>query len=133
MTLTANQQYVLTALREASNPLSAYALLEQLRKPGFSAPAQVYRALDKLIEHGLAYRLETLNAYVACSHQSHCERNLMAFAICDTCGQADEFEVNDGDLRHWAKSHAFDLERTVIEIRGRCATCARHRNKGAMS
>ena len=125
MQLTANQQYVLTGLKEADSPLSAYSLLERLRKPGFSAPAQVYRALDRLIERGLVHRLETVNAYVACSHPTDCKHGSVAFAICDTCGYTDEFAVNDSDLRHWAKNHAFCLDATVIEIRGRCAICAK--------
>jgi Fur family zinc uptake transcriptional regulator len=124
MQLTANQQYVLVALQQANSPLNAYELLEQLRKPGFNAPVQVYRALDKLVEHGLVHRLETLNAYVTCSHPNNCEQGFTAFAICNTCGHADEFEVKDVGLRHWAKNHAFIIENTVIEIRGQCAACS---------
>lgn len=124
MKLTANQQYVLAALRQAKSPLSAYALLDQLRKPGFNAPAQVYRALERLMGHGLAHRLETLNAYVACSHPNGCERSVTAFAICETCGNTDEFGVNDVGLRHWAENNAFALESSVIEIRGQCSSCA---------
>ncbi len=125
MQLTTNQQNVLAALEQASSPLSAYELLKQLSKPGFNAPAQVYRALSRLVEHGLVHRLETLNAYIACSHPNDCESGFTAFSICDTCGQADEFAVKDVGLRRWAKSHAFVIENTVIEVRGQCATCAK--------
>ncbi len=126
MQLTANQQRVFTALQQAKEPLSAYALLERLRKPGFSAPTQVYRALDRLVQHGLVHRLETLNAYVTCSHPKDCKHRFMAFAICDTCGHIDEFVDNDlsRSLGRWAKNHAFALGRTAIEIHGQCGTCA---------
>lgn len=124
MRLTANQQRVLTTLQQAKVPLSAYTLLERLRKPGFNAPTQVYRALERLVEYGLVHRLETLNAYVTCSRQN-CRHSFMAFAICDTCGHIDEFVDEDlsRSLGRWAKNHAFALGSTAIEIRGQCANC----------
>src|SRR5256885_11218862 len=66
--LTTKQQRVLDTLRQAGAPLTAYALLDQLRDHGLTAPTQVYRALDKLAEQGVVHRLESLNAYVCCSH-----------------------------------------------------------------
>ena len=57
MPLTANQQRVLTTLRQADGPLTAYALLDRLREQGFNAPAQVYRALERLAEQDLVHRL----------------------------------------------------------------------------
>lgn len=126
MPLTANQQRVLTTLQQAKVPLSAYALLERLRKPGFNAPTQVYRALGRLVEQGLVHRLETMNAYVSCSHPRDCKHSFMAFAICDTCGHIDEFVDNDlsRSLGRWAKNHAFALGSTAIEIHGQCGACA---------
>ncbi|MGN4219982.1 Fur family transcriptional regulator, partial [Burkholderia gladioli] len=91
MRLTVNQQRVLAALRQAAGPLSAYALLARLREQGFSAPAQVYRALERLTAQGLVHRLESLNAYLACRQTAACGPGLLAFAICDECGQVDEF------------------------------------------
>ena len=76
MQLTANQQRVLATLQEASSPLSAYALLDRLREAGFGAPVQVYRALERLAEQGLVHRLESLNAYVSCSHSGGCRHGL---------------------------------------------------------
>lgn len=124
MQLTTNQQRVFTTLQQAKEPLSAYALLKLLRKPGFNAPTQVYRALDRLVQHGLVHRLETLNAYVTCSHQD-CKKSVIAFAICDTCGHIDEFSDKDlsRSLGRWAKNHTFALGSTAIEIRGQCAVC----------
>ncbi|MCS6758506.1 MAG: transcriptional repressor, partial [Candidatus Devosia euplotis] len=58
--LTRNQGLVLGALAHADTPLSAYQLLDALRADGLRAPLQVYRALDKLVERGLAHRLESL-------------------------------------------------------------------------
>ena len=63
--LTRNQTMVMAALTKSQAPMSAYAILNQLREHGFRAPLQVYRALDKLGELGLVHRLESLNAFVA--------------------------------------------------------------------
>lgn len=126
MSLTTNQQRVLDTLQQTKNPLSAYALLDRLRGAGFSAPVQVYRALERLAEQGLVHRLESLNAYVPCTHSDGCRRGLMAFAICDECGHVDEF-TDDGlgrCLGRWMKNNAFSLRSSTIELHGKCAACA---------
>ncbi|TKT69139.1 Fur family transcriptional regulator [Aquamicrobium sp. LC103] len=123
--LTRNQSLVLETLAKAEGPLSAYTILDKLRDDGFRAPLQVYRALDKLLGFGLIHRLESLNAFVACAHP-HCHAHgLIAFAICEKCGQVDEFsdEVVQKRLAGWAEDHRFKAEKTTIEIRGRCANC----------
>lgn len=124
--LTKNQTLVLDALSRTAGPLSAYSLLDELRGDGFRAPLQVYRALDKLMEFGLVHRLESLNAFVACSHDHHDHHHgPVAFAICETCGQVDEFadSVVEERLGSWATDHHFKLEKTTIEMRGQCANC----------
>lgn len=126
MQLTNHQQRVLTTLQQAREPLSAYALLDRLREQGISAPTQVYRALERLEKDGLVHRLQTLNAYVSCTHSTGCRCDARAFAICENCGHVDEF--TDNDLTHWLsrwiKSNAFSLRSSTIELRGQCATCA---------
>ena len=124
-TLTRNQTLVLGALSSADGPLSAYTILDRLRDDGFRAPLQVYRALDKLLGHGLIHRLESLNAFVACAHP-HCHAGgIIAFAICEGCGQVNEFSdaVVRDRLGGWAKENGFKAEKTTIEIKGRCSAC----------
>lgn len=123
--LTRNQALVLGALEKAEGPLSAYTILDQLRDDGFRAPLQVYRALDKLLATGRIHRIETLNAFVACA-RPHCHgHGLVAFAICDDCGQVDEFSdaVVRERLGAWSSGHGFRIDKTTIEIRGHCAAC----------
>jgi Fur family zinc uptake transcriptional regulator len=124
--LTKNQGLVLGALAHAEAPLSAYELLDKLRGDGLRAPLQVYRALDKLVERGLAHRLESLNAFVACADEQCHRKGLIAFAICDGCGKVDEFAdaVIEDRLGHWAEAKGFKVERTTMEIRGKCGVCA---------
>ncbi|MEK1889536.1 MAG: Fur family transcriptional regulator [Phyllobacterium sp.] len=126
--LTKNQALVFKALARAEGPLSAYTILDQLRGEGFRAPLQVYRALDKLLDYGMIHRLESINAFVACSHphnHSH-SHGMTAFAICEKCGQVSEFsdEVITGRVREWTSTNGFRQSKTTIEIRGVCANCA---------
>jgi Fur family zinc uptake transcriptional regulator len=128
--LTRNQSLVLDTLSRADAPLSAYTILDRLRDAGFRAPLQVYRALDKLTGMGLVHRLESLNAFVACTHghgKDHAHSHgLVAFAICENCGQVDEFsdEVVVERLSGWSREHGFRPQKTTLEIRGTCSACA---------
>lgn len=123
--LTRNQSLVFDALSGAEGPLSAYTILDQLRDAGFKAPLQVYRALDKLVDAGLVHRLESLNAFVACSDPDCDTHAMAAFAICETCGQVTEFADDRiaGLLSRWSKSEHFTPTRTTIELRGLCSDC----------
>ncbi|NTF42287.1 Fur family transcriptional regulator [Rhizobium rhizogenes] len=125
--LTKNQSLVFDVLTKAEAPLSAYTILDKLRDQGFRAPLQVYRALDKLLEYGVVHRLESINSFVACAHpHEDCHSHgLVAFAICESCGQVMEFHDHEVDhrLMDWLKSQKFKAEKSTIEIRGHCANC----------
>ena len=127
--LTRNQSLVLGVLKQAGATRSAYDILDGLRGEGVRAPLQVYRALDKLMEIGLVHRLESLNAFVACSdphdHAAHVG-GVTAFAICEDCGSVTEFHDAgiEGRLSTWQKSERFRPEKTTIEIRGHCRACS---------
>ena len=123
--LTKNQTLVLDALSRTEGPLSAYSLLDQLRAHGFRAPLQVYRALDALIKEGFVHRLESLNAFVACSKPHDHGHRMTAFAICDSCGQVTQFsdEMVGERLDAWVRSTGFVAKKAVIEFRGTCARC----------
>ncbi|MCO5730181.1 Fur family transcriptional regulator [Rhizobium sp. SSA_523] len=128
-TLTKNQTLVFQVLTEAEQPMSAYTILDKLRDHGFRAPLQVYRALEKLLDFGLVHRLESLNSFVACSHthETCCQAHgTVAFAICEKCGQVNEFHDHaiDDRLRGWAQQKGFKAEKTTIELRGLCSACA---------
>ena len=123
--LTRQQALVLQALAGADGPTSAYALLDGLRAEGFRAPPQVYRALEKLIGYGLVHRVESLNAFVACAHPHPHRHGLLAFAICDRCGQVDEFTDTTIERRlgGWARDRAFAIGSAALELHGTCADC----------
>lgn len=127
--LTRNQRLVLDALASAGRPQSAYTLLDHLRDDGFRAPLQVYRALNKLIERGDVHKLESINSFVACAHphghEHEHEHGVVAFAICDQCGSAEEFadETVERHLKDWAAASHFTLTQSIIELRGVCEAC----------
>lgn len=114
---------IVEALRDAGRPVSAYELIDQLREQAVLAPQTVYRALDRLIATGAAHRLESLNAFVACSHALHQGRAV--FAICESCGTVSEFDEPKAVdcLSAWAKKAKFSVREMTLELRGRCNDC----------
>lgn len=122
--LTKNQSLVMGELSKADGPLSAYAILDQLRDHGLRTPPQVYRALDKLVEFGLVHKLESLNAFVAYRDPGR-ETHEMTFMICETCGQVSEIadERLAQHLTRLARAAQFKLTKTTIELRGTCRAC----------
>lgn len=123
--LTRNQALVFGALADAQTPMSAYTILDHLRDEGFRAPLQVYRALEKLLKFGLVHRLDSLNAFVACSHEQCHNAGLIAFAICDGCSTVSEFADPSISQRitAWSNGNTFKVSKTTIEIHGTCEAC----------
>lgn len=127
---------IMEALEDAGRPMSAYDLLDKLRPTGVTAPLTVYRALDKLIAAGKVHRIESLNAFVACSHDDHKHgapqeherqpQQVVAFIICDCCGQVDEFHDAElfGRLDGRLAARGFVPRSSALEVHGLCAGCA---------
>ena len=67
--LSPNQHKVLACLREVGEPMSAYAILDQVRNVGISHPPTVYRALNDLMRKGMVHRLESRSAFIAGSQR----------------------------------------------------------------
>lgn len=122
--LTQMEARALIALRQATQPMSAYAVLAELRdvRPTAAAPT-AYRALARLMERGLVHRLESVNAYVACCAQDGCTTPV--FSICRRCGSVDERSEPQvaTDLAAAAARDGFVPQKSVIELIGRCAGC----------
>lgn len=122
--LTQNERVVLQCLRERiGRPTSAYELKDALSDQGVRYPATVYRALEKLIAAGLVHRIETANAFVACS--SVCEERQPVFAVCSDCGLTTELtsKASVTALKRAVREIDFDVEHMSVEIRGLCGAC----------
>lgn len=114
---------VLELLLDQHGPAKAYDLLPLIDADKSAKPPTVYRALDFLVRMGLAHRIESLNAFMACDVGA-CERSTI-FLICEKCGGAEEFDAGHAliDLSEAAKKDGFAIRRTMIEASGLCAQC----------
>ena len=105
--------------------MGAYDVLDRLRAEGLgSQPPVAYRALDFLVTHGFAHRIERLNAFIACTHLDN--QHAPAFLICRTCDRVVEAEADPraGELGRAAEAAGFVIERTVREAEGLCPACS---------
>lgn len=123
--LTPIRRRVLETLYNASRPLGAYDIAAALAPQGRRmAPITVYRALEFLIDQGLAHRLASLNAYIAGSQASE-GHGTTAFLICEACGTVSEVsspELHEA-ISDLHRSHAFSPRAKTLELTGRCAHC----------
>jgi Fur family zinc uptake transcriptional regulator len=122
--LNAVQTRILDLLNGAMRPLSAYDVIDALSSDTRMAPPTAYRALQKLIDAGLAHRLDSRNAYVAC--RRHGPAHYAGFMICRACGATREFSgaALESFSAQTARKNGFVAERISIEIQGLCAACA---------
>jgi Fur family zinc uptake transcriptional regulator len=123
--LTPMRRSVLEALLASHAPLGAYELIDRLAAlGGRPAPITIYRALDFLREQGLAHRIESRNAFIACVH-NHPSGDPVVFLICEKCGavgEAASAAVAD-TIKSASRAAGFTPRTPVIEISGICAHC----------
>lgn len=122
--LTPVRKRVLEILLEAHKALGAYDVLQRLAAEGFgNQPPVAYRALDFLVEQGLAHRIQRLNAFTACMHAG--EAHAPAFLICDRCATVAEAPVAPirAALESAAAEMGFAVDRVSLEATGLCPAC----------
>jgi Fur family zinc uptake transcriptional regulator len=121
--MTAPRRRVLELLLQAGEAVKAYDLIARFGADGTAAkPPTVYRALDFLEKKGLAHRIASISAYVACSVGDRA--HAAAFLICDCCGATEEVTPPEGEALHQAAAASgYLLQRTTIEGHGRCPAC----------
>ena len=122
--LTDQRREVLAMLLGAPGSMKAYDLLAEIQKhKPTAAPPTVYRALDFLVSVGLAHKLESMNAFVACRDFSTPHHGVMF--ICDRCHSVAE--LHDPALAQYMAQQAGKIGFTVapqdVELHGACAAC----------
>ena len=123
---TAMRAAVFSALAGFDKPASAYDVTDAVSSAQGRRVAanSVYRILDLFVANNVAMRVESANAYLANAHPG-CLHDCI-FLVCDICGGTTH--VDDDQLsariRDTASATGFRPEKPVIEVRGRCATCA---------
>ena len=122
--LTPVRRRVLEILLEEHKALGAYDVLSRLAQDGFgNQPPVAYRALEFLVDQGLAHRIQRLNAFAACVHPG--ETHAPAFLICRSCHMVAEAEAAPAraSLEAEAARSGFQVERATIEALGLCPGC----------
>jgi Fur family transcriptional regulator, zinc uptake regulator len=120
--LTPVRRRVLEILLEAHRALGAYDVLNRLATEGYgNQPPVVYRALDFLVEHGLAHRIQRLNAFTACMHPG--QAHAPVFLICRACNAVAEAGGEAIGVALAAAAGAFAIERSTVEALGLCPAC----------
>jgi len=122
--LTPVRRRALEVLLQDHRALGAYDILEVLSAEGLgSQPPVAYRALNFLVEHGFAHRVDRLNAFVACLHAD--KAHAPAFLICRNCGSIDEVQDNalDDAITALANARGFVPARYGVEVEGLCPEC----------
>jgi Fur family transcriptional regulator, zinc uptake regulator len=124
--LTDLRRHVFEALAAAPGAMGAYDLIDALANKGHRrlAPISVYRALDFLLEAGLAHKIASRNAYVVCPHQ-HGAGDVVVFMICDACGRVAEStsDAVSKSLAQVARAGQFAPRGQVVEMHGKCSAC----------
>ncbi len=122
--LTPVRRRVLEILAEEHRAMGAYDVLQRLAAEGFgNQPPVAYRALDFLVEQGLAHRVQRLNAFAACMHPG--QDHSPMFLICAGCGMLAETDAAPvrAALEAAAGAAGFAVERSTVEVLGRCPAC----------
>jgi Fur family zinc uptake transcriptional regulator len=121
--LSRNQSEILSCLRRAKEPMSAYAILDKVRIAGISHPPTVYRALAELMDKGMVHRLQSRSAFIACGHGA-CDGKF-AFAICRECGKVVEIPLSDDDQAALLRLAPKEIapEHVTLELAGLCRDC----------
>ena len=119
---TTQRERTLVMLLEAGGPVKAYDLLNDFKAGAATAPPTIYRALDALVVAGLAHRIPSINAYVAC-HLGN-DGHIASFLICDCCGAVEEVATpTDAISASITSQSAFKAKSLTIEAHGHCTRC----------
>lgn len=122
--LTPVRKRTLEILLEAHRAMGAYEVLDRLANEGYGRqPPVAYRALEFLVEHGLAHRVQLLNAFAACLGPG--DDHEPAFLICKGCNRVAEAPADQvrAALEATASALDFTVERMSLEAVGTCPSC----------
>ena len=118
------RERVLKLIWKSHTYVKAYDLLDDLKKiDGSAKPPTVYRSLDFLIENGFIHKIESLNAFIGCSHpQKHKE---CYFLICKDCQSIEECcsESLNKIVKSTSEKSNFKTNSVTLEIAGICQEC----------
>jgi len=121
--VTRQRLIVADALVRAGRQLTAAELYDQVRGATPSlGRATVFRALERLVDAGVARRLELeghVYAYVACDPTHHHHLS------CSTCGRVEEIPESwvSAIAARASRQLDFEIDDARLDFYGRCAEC----------
>mgnify|MGYP003340393029 CR=1 FL=1 len=126
--LTPLRREVLKLLLERGGSAKAYDLHDDMRNlHGRVAPMTVYRALDFLMQMQLVHRVDSLNVFIACSHDDTAQHDHNHDALMLVCTVCDKVvEQSDPEMSHRLSTELgkrFGFAAHGIEIKGVCREC----------
>jgi len=122
--LTKLRETVLKLIWKNHSYVKAYDLLDELRKIDHSAkPPTIYRSLDFLMKNGFIHKIQSLNAFVGCSHPS--EHDECYFLICKECQNIEECHSKNINefIQSTTNTNNFSANHVTFEISGICQEC----------
>ena len=122
--LTALRKQVLELIISKKGFVKAYDLLNDLKKIQPNAkPPTIYRSLDFLEENGFIHKLQSLNAFIKCTHPK--EHANCYFLICKKCNNIEEVCSSKIDklVSNTSKEKNFSPKNVTFEISGICYKC----------
>lgn len=114
---------ILTILAQASQPMSAYDILETHQKIRTTANIMsTYRILDFFIAHDLCHKINSKNTYTICCHPN---QNCCQLLVCRHCGKKHECHSSEVStlIQSLADKAGFTIEHSILEISGTCKNC----------
>ncbi|MCF7971760.1 MAG: transcriptional repressor [Methylococcaceae bacterium] len=125
MRLTAIRKRILELICASHKAIGAYELLDLFKLEDPKAkPVTIYRALDFLMEAGLAHKIESLNAFIGCLQAETPHKS--AILICDNCKNAYEIDATAvyESLFTLSDSMQFKPQCLTLELHGLCVSCS---------
>ena len=125
--MTPLRAQVFETVSASHEAIGAYAILERIAATGKRlAPISVYRALDALVSAGVVHKLESRNAFFACQ-LSHGTQRPYLVLVCSGCGRVAEAPAQEvwTAIDELVGRVGFAFEGSLVEVNGRCGSCAR--------
>ena len=122
--MTPQRQWVLECLHAATEPLTAYELLDVYRKAHGSGEAMtVYRALAYLEKMHIIHKIHSQNKYKLCD-LDHTDSGVQLF-LCTRCHNTQEIHSSglQAILNKTAQANGFQIEQSMLELSGICKEC----------
>ena len=121
--LTEQQLQVLKIVCRHDGAIAAHQILEILKLTNAKANRMtIHRSLEYLNKAGVIHKISFNNTYVACTHLTGHNCQLL---VCIKCGKKIEFSSNKvlSVLKQSGEKHGF-LISTPVEIMGFCRECS---------